>query len=93
MGGQKTIILEPADCGEKCDDVRNLFKDEIAEGTVFVTSVESKEGKKLAKALGLTKITEPKAVTVSDVATTEEIEEAMKEPEGEEGAGDGTEQG
>ena len=78
---KKHVILEPEDCGEKCEQVRGLFKKEEEGGTVFFLKIGTPEGDKVAEALGLTDIKEPKALVIADIADVIEIKEVELEPE------------
>ena len=63
----KTIILEPSMCAEKCKGVREVFESAVNEGKAVFVSIDSEEGKKIAEAFGITELTEPKIIVMTDV--------------------------
>ena len=67
----KTIILEPAECKEKCVNVRSLFKEQILQGTVEVVSMDTDKGKKLAEVMGLGGLSEPVIMMITDAGPKE----------------------
>lgn len=78
---KKHFILQPKDCGDKCERVRGLFKKEEEEGKMFFLTIGTPEGDKVAEALGLTDIKEPKALMIADIADVIEIKEEDPEKE------------
>lgn len=72
----KTIILEPAGCGDRCASVRTLFQEKISSGEVEVLSFDSARGRMLAEAMGITELDTPKVIMV-----TEAVPRPEREPE------------